>query len=109
MPRFFHAAFDATGNGAAHAEAARQAFGASFVSEIKLSQQWYMLNMPKLKAGFEDGTFELPLDDDVLGDYRLLKMTKGIAKVPDDARTQGGRFRAPWRQCRRRSVGSLCQ
>lgn len=89
LPRFFHAAFDATGNGAAHAEGARQKFGASFVSEIKLSQQWYMLNMPKLKAGFEDATFELPLDDDVLGDYRLLKMTKGIAKVPDDARTQG--------------------
>ena len=89
MPRFFHAAFDATGNGSAHAEAARQEFGAALVSEIKLSTQWYMLNMPKLKAGFEDATFELPLDDDVLGDYRLLKMTKGVAKVPDDARTQG--------------------
>ncbi len=89
LPRFFHAAFDATGNGAAHAEAARQKFGASFVSEIKLNTGWYLLNMPKLKAAFEDGGFELPLDDDVMTDYRALKMTKGIAKVPDDARSVG--------------------
>lgn len=89
LPRFFHAAFDATGNGAAHAEAARQEFGVSLVSEIKLSETWYMLNMPKLKAAFEDGSFELPQDDDVLTDYRAIKMTRGIAKVPVDARSQG--------------------
>lgn len=89
LPRFFHSAFDATGNGAYLAEACRQEFGVSFVSEVKLSQTWYMLNMPKLKAGFEDGTFELPLDDDVLGDYRGIAMVKGIAKVPDNARTVG--------------------
>ncbi len=89
LPRFFHAAFDATGNGAYLAEACRQEFGPSFVTEVKLSQSWYMLNMPKLKAAFEDGTIELPLDDDVLGDYRGIAMVKGIAKVPDDARTMG--------------------
>lgn len=89
LPRFGHAAFDATGNGASHAEAARQEWGPSFVSEIKLSQPWYILNMPKLKAHFEDGTIELALHDDVLGDYRCLKMAKGVAKVPDTARTIG--------------------
>lgn len=89
LPRFFHAAFDATGNGASHAEAARQEWGPSYVSEIKLSQPWYVLNMPKLKAAFEDGGIELAKHDDVLADYRLLKMTKGVAKVPDDARTMG--------------------
>ncbi|WP_418459767.1 hypothetical protein ACNT8L_04580 [Brucella intermedia] len=89
MPRFFHAAFDATGNGASHAEAARQEWGASYVSEIKLSQSWYMLNMPKMKAAFEDGTMELAKHDDVLADYRAVKMTKGVAKVPDNARTMG--------------------
>ncbi|TCT35385.1 hypothetical protein [Martelella mediterranea] len=82
LPRFFHAAFDATGNGAALAEMARQEFGAGFVSEIKLSENWYMLNMPKLKAAFEDGQIELPMDDDILNDYRALKMERGIAKVP---------------------------
>ncbi len=89
MPKFFHAAFDATGNGASHAEAARQKWGPSYVSEIKLSPAWYILNMPKLKAAFEDGTIEIAKHDDVLGDYRCLKMTKGVAKVPDTARTIG--------------------
>lgn len=89
MPRFFHAAFDASGNGAYLAEACRQAFGASMVSEIKLSTGWYLLNMPKLKAAFEDGTFELPLDDDIMNDYRAIVMTKGVAKIPDDARSDG--------------------
>lgn len=82
LPRFFHAAFDATGNGAALAELARQEFGAVYVSEIKLSEVWYMVNMPKLKAAFDDGLIELPKDDDILNDYRALKMQRGIAKVP---------------------------
>ncbi len=89
LPRFFHAALDATGNGAFLAEVCRQKFGVSLVSEIKLNPTWYLLNMPKLKAAFEDGSFELPMDDDVLGDYRGIAMIKGIAKVPDDARTMG--------------------
>lgn len=89
LPRFFHAAFDATGNGAFLAEVARQKFGVSLVSEIKLSQDWYILNMPKLKAAFEDGTIELPRDDDVLSDFRAIQMVKGVAKVPDNARTEG--------------------
>ncbi|WCA60272.1 hypothetical protein G6M16_007080 [Agrobacterium tumefaciens] len=89
MPRFFHAAFDATGNGASHAEAARQEWGPSYVSEIKLSQAWYILNMPKMKAAFEDGTIEISKHDDVLADYRAVKMEKGVAKVPDNARTMG--------------------
>lgn len=89
MPRFFHAAFDATGNGAAHAEAARQKWGPSFVSEIKMSQAWYILNMPKLKDAFESGTIELALHDDVRGDYRMLKMNKGVANVPANAHSVG--------------------
>jgi phage FluMu gp28-like protein len=89
LPRFGHAALDATGNGAAHAEGARQQYGASMISEIKMSADWYMLNMPKLKAAFEDAIFELPRHDDVLGDYRSIQMTRGIAKVPDNVHTVG--------------------
>lgn len=89
MPRFFHAAIDATGNGASHAEAVRQKYGSSRVSEIKLSPNWYRENMPKLKAAFEDDTFLLPRDDDIANDYRTIKMVDGIAKVPKDARTVG--------------------
>jgi phage FluMu gp28-like protein len=89
LPRFFHAALDAGGNGAFLAEVTRQKLGPSLVSEIKLSQDWYMLNMPKLKDGFDNGYFNLPRDDDTLGDYRLLQMTRGIVKVPDNAHTIG--------------------
>ncbi len=89
LPRFFHAALDATGNGAFLAEVCRQKFGVSLVSEIKLNTTWYLLNMPKLKAAFEDASIELPMDDDILGDYRGIAMVKGIAKVPDNARTMG--------------------
>jgi phage FluMu gp28-like protein len=89
MPRFFHAAFDATGNGASHAEAARQKWGPSYVSEIKMSVGWYMLNMPKLKAAFEGGGIEISQHDDVLADFRAVKMEHGIAKVPANARTMG--------------------
>ena len=71
------------------AELARQEFGAVYVSEIKLSEVWYMVNMPKLKAAFDDGLIELPKDDDILNDYRALKMQRGIAKVPVDFHNMG--------------------
>lgn len=89
LPRFFHASMDATGNGAFLAEVCRQQFGASRISEIHLSTAWYLMNMPKLKAAIEAKTYQLPLDDDVMNDYRAITMTKGIAKVPDDERTTG--------------------
>ncbi|MFN3319948.1 MAG: terminase large subunit domain-containing protein [Allorhizobium sp.] len=89
LPRFFHAALDAGGNGAYLAEATRQKLGTSMVSEIKFTQDWYMLNMPKLKDAFENGYIELPRDDDILGDYRLIQMTGGVAKVPQGVHTVG--------------------
>lgn len=89
LPRFFHAALDAGGNGAYLAEATRQKLGPSLVSEIKFSQDWYMLNMPKLKDGFENGYMNLPRDDDTLGDYRMIQMTGGVAKVPQGVHTIG--------------------
>lgn len=89
LPRFFHAALDAGGNGAYLAEATRQKLGTSMVSEIKFSLDWYMLNMPKLKDAFENGYIELPRDDDTMGDYRLIQMTGGVAKVPQGVHTVG--------------------
>ena len=89
LPRFSHASLDATGNGAYLAEVARQKYGAALISEIKLSAAWYILNMPKLKAAFEDTTIILPADDYVATDYRAIQMTRGVAKVPDDARSDG--------------------
>ena len=89
LPRFSHASIDSTGNGAYLGEVARQKFGVALISEIKISAAWYLMNMPKLRAAFEDGTIVLPRDADVMSDYRSIKVHRGIAKVPDDARTEG--------------------
>jgi phage FluMu gp28-like protein len=89
LPRFSHGALDARGNGAYLAEQARQKFGVSMITEVQLSTSWYIANMPRLKSAFEDGTFEIPMDDDIRADYRLLQMEKGVAKVPDSSHTEG--------------------
>ena len=87
LPRFSRAAMDARGNGQALAEETRQSYGASRVEEVMLSETWYRENMPKLKAQFEDRTWNLPKDSLILDDYRALKVVRGVARVPD-ARTQ---------------------
>ena len=87
LPRFSRAAMDARGNGQALAEETRQAYGASRVEEVMLSETWYRENMPKLKAQFEDRTWNIPKDSLILDDYRALKIVRGVARVPE-ARTQ---------------------
>jgi phage FluMu gp28-like protein len=89
MPRFRGAALDARGNGQYLAEVARQKYGPSRILEVKLSQDWYMTNMPKFKASIEDKNTFIPKDGDTLDDHRTIKMIKGIAKVPDTGRTKG--------------------
>ena len=49
---------------------------------MKFSQEWYRLNMPPLKAAFEDGAIVLTKDADHLGDLRLVKVVRGIAQIP---------------------------
>jgi phage FluMu gp28-like protein len=39
--------------------------------------------MPRYKAAFEDATIELPQDPEILSDHRMLRMEKGVARVPD--------------------------
>jgi phage FluMu gp28-like protein len=89
LPRFFHGAFDATGNGAYLAEVARQRFGAALISEIKFTADWYIQNMPRLKAAFEDGTITLPRDDDIGLDYRSIRVQQGVPKVQRDETREG--------------------
>ncbi len=89
LPRFRAGAFDARGNGQYLAEVAMQRYGAGRIAQVMLSTEWYRENMPRLKAGFEDKTLDAPKDADVLADLRAIRMEKGIAKVPDNARTRG--------------------
>jgi phage FluMu gp28-like protein len=53
-----------------------------------LSAAWYREQMPAFRAAFQDATIALPKDAEVLDDLRAIRMEKGIAKVPDTARTR---------------------
>lgn len=81
LPRLGAIKMDGGGNGAYLGEVAQQRYGA-LVEAIQLSEPWYRENMPPLKAALEDGTLDLPADDEVLGDLRMLKLVRGVARVP---------------------------
>ncbi|MEX2126956.1 MAG: terminase family protein [Xanthobacteraceae bacterium] len=89
LPRFAAGKHDARGNGQFLAEYAQQKYGAARVEAVMLSQPWYLANAPRLKTRFEERTIVLARDADVKVDYRQIKMVRGVAKVPDDAETQG--------------------
>lgn len=87
LPRMGGGALDATGNGAYLAEVAALKYRG--VVEVKLSQEWYRLNMPPYIEAFGDRTVVLPKHDDVLRDHQALSYAGGIIKVPDDHRFKG--------------------
>ncbi|HYW05018.1 MAG TPA: hypothetical protein VFA86_13870 [Gammaproteobacteria bacterium] len=89
LPRFRYGAHDGRGNGQALAEYAWQRYGQGRIAIVMLSTEWYREHMPAFKASFEDATIEIPRDADVLRDLRSIRMDKGVAKVPDNARTTG--------------------
>ncbi|MGO4380362.1 hypothetical protein [Pseudoduganella sp. RAF53_2] len=94
LPRFRAGAMDARGNGSWLAEVTAQKYGQERIACIMLSVEWYRENMPAFKAAFEDQTLTIPKDADVLADLRLVRLEKGVAKVPDTAHTKGSDGRA---------------
>lgn len=89
LPRFGHAAFDATGNGAYLAEVAAQKWGKR-VSEVKLNAGWYGANSPAYVEAFADETIVVAGDDDILRDHQALQYVDGIIRVPENFRYKGG-------------------
>lgn len=87
LPRFGGISLDARGNGSALAEAARQEYGPERVREVMISEAWYRETMPKLKARMEDKTLLLPKRAEILSDFRLLRVVKGVARVPEQRTT----------------------
>ncbi|SFZ85991.1 Mu-like prophage FluMu protein gp28 [Devosia enhydra] len=100
-PRLVGAAFDATGMGWTVAEDMGRHFGlwdathneAGVVRAIKFSQDWYRLEMPPLKTKFEDAAIALGKDADHLSDLRLVKVIRGIPRVPDVREGEQGKKR----------------
>lgn len=82
LPRLIGGALDAGGNGMYLAEVARHRYGSGRIAEIKLSDAWYLENMPKFKAAMEDGKLALPADADQANDLRALQVINGIIKLP---------------------------
>jgi len=87
--RLVGAAFDATGMGWTVAEDMGRLFGlregdegSGVVMAVKFSEEWYRVNMPPLKAAFEDDTLALIVDDEHLTDLRSVKVVRGIPRVP---------------------------
>ena len=87
LPRFQHGALDARGNGQYLAEVAMQRYGAAKISQVMLSETWYRENMPRYKAAFEDKTWLLSKDADVIEDHRAFKIVKGVARLPETKNT----------------------
>jgi phage FluMu gp28-like protein len=52
-----------------------------------LSEAWYRENMPKYKAAFEDKSWMLAKDADVIEDHRAFKIVKGVARLPETKNT----------------------
>lgn len=82
LPRFSAGAMDARGNGQYLAERAMQRYGAR-IRQVMLTGEWYRENMPRYKAAFEDRTFDLPRDAEILSDHRALVIEKGVARVSE--------------------------
>jgi phage FluMu gp28-like protein len=89
LPRLIGGALDAGGNGMYLAEQARHRYGSTRIREIKLSESWYLENMPKFKGALEDAKLTIPADDDQLNDLRALQVINGIIRLPK-AKTEVG-------------------
>ncbi|WP_440411127.1 hypothetical protein [Neorhizobium petrolearium] len=91
-PRLVGAAFDATGMGWTVAEDMGRHKGikdaehpGGLVEAIKFTSNsdWYRTEMPPLKAAFEDDAIALIKDEEHLTDLRIVKVIRGIPRVPD--------------------------
>ena len=99
-PRLVGAAFDATGMGWTVAEDMGRIFGlredpegSGLIVPVKFTEEWYRLNMPPLKAAFEDDEIAILKDNDHLSDLRTVKLVRGIARVPPTRQGETGKRR----------------
>jgi phage FluMu gp28-like protein len=84
LPNLVGVALDARGNGQYLAEVTRQDYGGpDTVHEVMLTTGWYREHTPRVKAALEDRTVDLPQDEDILEDFRGIKMSKGVASPPE--------------------------
>ena len=95
LPRLSGVVLDRTGNGAWLAERTMQRYGAHRVEGIHLTEGWYRDHMPKLKAAFEDASFDIPANAQVVEDFRAIELVNGVARVMVRRNTAKGEDRDP--------------
>lgn len=83
---------DARGNGQMMAEMLQQEYGTDLVNAVMITTGFYAEFMPALKSRFESHELEIPKSMDIIEDFRLVTMVKGIPRIPD-ARTNEGETR----------------
>ncbi len=83
LPMFTSGKMDARGNGSALAEAMQQKWGFDRIEAVQTSDKTYLAFMPKLRASIEDRTMLIPLDEGTLDDLRMIKLVRGVPKIPD--------------------------
>lgn len=81
LPRFCGGAIDATGPGMVFAEYVADRFGRPRIAEVTLNQKWYGLWMPKFTGAFEDGMIDVPRDDNIAQDLRMIENVNGVPMV----------------------------
>lgn len=98
--RLVGAAFDATGMGWTVAEDMGRKYGlretedgSGLVWAIKFTEDWYRINMPPLKAAFEDDSIALAKDAEHLSDLRVVKLVRGSPRVPQTREGEKGKRR----------------
>ncbi len=85
LPLFSAGKMDGRGNGSALAEKMQQRFGFDVIEAVMASDKTYLAFMPLLKAGVEDRSFIMPHDEGELDDMRMIKLVRGVPKIPDRA------------------------
>jgi phage FluMu gp28-like protein len=83
VPLLHHAAFDAGGNGASHAEGALQKLDEQLVSCIKITAQFYAEYFPKYRQVYEDRSFLVARSEDVIADHRNVILVRGRPTMSD--------------------------
>ena len=85
VPHFAGGKMDARGNGSALAEKMQQKYGFDVIEAVMATDKTYLAFMPLLKAAIEDRMVILPRDEGELDDLRMIKLVRGVAKIPDRA------------------------
>ena len=89
LPRFRAGKIDAGGNGSYLGEVAVQRYGER-IEALQLSEGWYREHMPPWKAAIEDAMLTLPLDREVSDDLRMVRLVRGVARIPQHRVTAEG-------------------